>query len=99
MRGFQTASSCLSTVTAMEGLQVAPTAPCEMEYVSSSIEAESFQRQVGVVWVILWSGLLYRVIWATDGLHPPGDANVCRETLPPEKVYGQGGRDGKLFHG
>ena len=31
MRGFQTASSCLRTATAMDGLQVAPTAPCEME--------------------------------------------------------------------
>jgi hypothetical protein len=31
MRGFQTASSCFSTATAMEGLQVAPTAPCSME--------------------------------------------------------------------
>jgi hypothetical protein len=29
-----------------------------MEYVRSSIDAESFHRQVGVVWVILWSGLL-----------------------------------------
>ena len=31
MRGFQTASSFLRTETAMEGLQVAPTAPCSME--------------------------------------------------------------------
>ena len=42
----------------MTGLQVAPTAPCSMEYFSSSTDAESFHKQVGVVWVILCSGLL-----------------------------------------
>ena len=31
MRGCQAASSCFSTATAMDGLQVAPTAPCSME--------------------------------------------------------------------
>ncbi len=36
----------------MTGLQVAPTAPCSSECVSSSMDAESFHRHVGVVWVI-----------------------------------------------
>ncbi len=62
----------------MEGLQVAPTAPCAMEYVSSSTEAESFQRQVGVVCVILWSGLLYWSVEATGAMNPPASANVCK---------------------
>jgi len=39
-------------------LHVAPTAPCSMEYVSSSMDAESFHRQVGVVCVILCRALL-----------------------------------------
>jgi hypothetical protein len=39
-------------VAAMTGLQVAPTAPFSMEYVSSGMEAESFQRHVAVVSVI-----------------------------------------------
>ena len=42
----------------MTGLQVAPTAPSSMEAVSSAIAAESFHRQVGVVWVISCNGLL-----------------------------------------
>src|ERR1700743_804802 len=43
----------------MTGLQVAPTAPCSMEYVSSDSVAESFHKQVGVVCVISYKGLLY----------------------------------------
>jgi hypothetical protein len=58
IRGFQTDISCLITLTAMEGLHVAPTAPCSIEYFNSSMQAESFQRDVGVVCVILKSGLL-----------------------------------------
>jgi hypothetical protein len=42
----------------MTGLHVAPTAPFSIEYFSSLVEAESFHRQVGVVWVISYSGLL-----------------------------------------
>ena len=61
MRGFQFAISSFSAVRAITGLQVAPTAPWEMESVSSAIEAESFHRQVGVVCVICCSGLLYAV--------------------------------------
>src|SRR6185437_2826235 len=38
---------------------VAPTAPCSIEYESSSIDAESFHKQVGVVRAISKSGLLY----------------------------------------
>ena len=61
MRGFQFAISSFSAVRAITGLQVAPTAPWEMESVSSAIEAESFHRQVGVVCVICCSALLYAV--------------------------------------
>src|SRR3984885_11026875 len=56
---FQTSNSFLRTLTTMTGLHVAPTAPFSSEYWSSEIEAESFQRQVGVVCVISWSRLLY----------------------------------------
>src|SRR6185312_4452365 len=59
MRLFQVAISFLSTETAMTGLHVAPTAPCSIEYESSSIDAESFHKQVGVVRAISKSGLLY----------------------------------------
>ena len=43
----------------MTGLQVAPTAPFSIAYLSSSMSAESFHRHVGVVCVISCSGLLY----------------------------------------
>ena len=45
------------TVCAMTGLQVAPTAPCSSANRSSSREAESFHKHVGVVCVISWRGL------------------------------------------
>src|SRR5256884_3266909 len=61
IRGFQVAISSFSAVRAITGLQVAPTAPWEMESVNSAIEAESFHRHVGVVCVICCSGLLYAV--------------------------------------
>src|SRR6202034_189171 len=86
MRGFQTAISFLSTETAIEGLQVAPTAPCSMEYVSSSIAAESFQRQVGGVCVILKSGVLNGSAESTGAMHPPFNANVCNQNLSPVKL-------------
>src|SRR2546423_1038932 len=54
-------SSPLSAVGAGTGLPVAPTAPWEVESGNSAIEAESFRRHVGVVWVICCSGLLYAV--------------------------------------
>ena len=40
----------------MTGLQVAPTAPQLMDCPSSSGSAESFHKQVGVVWVMRRSG-------------------------------------------
>jgi hypothetical protein len=52
MLGFHSGISFLSTEATMEGLQVAPTAPCSIESVSSSMEGESFYKQVGVVCVI-----------------------------------------------
>ena len=58
MRLFQTFISFLRIPWTITGLHVAPTAPCSIEYVNSWMEAESFQRQVGVVCVILCSGLL-----------------------------------------
>ncbi len=58
MRPFQKLISLFSTPTTITGLHVAPTAPCSIEYVNSSMEAESFHKQVGVVCVILCRGLL-----------------------------------------
>ena len=52
MRGFQVARSFFTIPSAMTGLHVAPTAPSAMDWVSSSIDAESFHKQVGVVCVI-----------------------------------------------
>src|SRR5580658_1450317 len=69
-----------------------------MEYVSSSIEAESFQRLVGVVCVILWSGLLN---WSADAVGAngaSGAANVCRETVTPSRAEGQDA-DGRRWSG
>src|SRR5467141_4822988 len=59
--GFQVAMSAFRAARAITGLQVAPTAPWEIESFSSAIEAESFHRQVGVVCVIWCSGLLEAV--------------------------------------
>jgi hypothetical protein len=32
---------------------------------------------------------------AAEGLHHPGDANVCRKTLAPDEVYGQEMKEGR----
>src|SRR5580700_7317794 len=61
------------------------------------MEAESFQRQVGVVCAILWSGLLYWSEEAAGAMGPPGDANVCIETLALGIAGGQDG--GRSFVG
>ena len=39
----------------MTGLQVAPTAPCSIEYDNSGTDAESFHRQVAVEAVIIYN--------------------------------------------
>jgi hypothetical protein len=52
MRGRQAAVSFFRIEAAITGLHVAPTAPSSIEWVSSSMSAESFQRAVGVVCVI-----------------------------------------------
>ena len=61
MRSFQRGISFFRTSTTITGLQVAPTPPCSIEYDSSWMDAESFQRHVGVVCVIWCRGLLKAV--------------------------------------
>src|SRR5712692_10322897 len=74
MRSLHRPISFLRTPSTMTGLQVAPTAPCSIEYVSSWMEAESFHREEGVDCVISCNGLLYTtgaVIWVmgSSGRH------------------------------
>jgi hypothetical protein len=47
-------------------LHVPPTPPSAMDALNSAIEAESFHRHVGVVWVISCRGLLKAVSWLID---------------------------------
>jgi len=58
MRSFHRCISFFSTSRTIDGLQVAPTAPSSIEAASSPTAAESFHKQVGVVWVISCRGLL-----------------------------------------
>ena len=52
MRGRQLVMSFLRIDAAITGLHVAPTAPSSIDCVSSSSDAESFHKAVGVVCVI-----------------------------------------------
>ncbi|WP_345057768.1 hypothetical protein [Arthrobacter methylotrophus] len=56
MRGPQTSGRFLMAAKAMTGLQVAPTAPNSIDFLSSSGSAESFQSAVLVFWAAHASG-------------------------------------------
>src|SRR5215469_4229713 len=77
IRGRQKFISCFSTLTAITGLQVAPTEPSSTACDNSSIDAESFQRQVGVVCVILCKGLLQDAGMLVVAITTPISAHGC----------------------
>ncbi len=57
-RARQRAGSAFQTSVTIVGLAVAPTAPNEIAYSSSSIAHESFQMSVAVVAIVLPSGVI-----------------------------------------
>ena len=70
---------------AITGLQVAPTAPSAIDRVSSSTDAESFHKHVGVVCVIWCSKLLYETPCARAVMVVPDRTAGLSRTLSPSQ--------------